>query len=754
MTPPISSEGSALARRRTSLRARIIAWSFVPTVIILVAVAATNLYSYQRVTEDLVIERDEKLAQLAAGQLFGDLTAYTELLASRARSAQVSESAPEMLQQALREASRWLGTFDAGVVALDTAGRVVAALPERPDRTGQDWSDRSYFRRMLGTPGPLFSNVVADGPSGEEVVVVGVPIVGFHGQFVGMLAGMFRVGPDATSDLYRTFHQVSLSGRGQVYVVDGAGRVVYHSQRDRVGQAADADPDVLSLALSGVSGHLLTDADNGRVIVSYAPVPGTPWALFMEESWDELMSSSSSYRAFLLLLLALGVAVPTLIVSLSVRRITDPIARLAQGARRVADGHFGRVEVDTGDELEVLAEQFNRMSSQLAQSYADLERRVADRTRDLAALNTIAAVASRSLRLEEVLSGALEQTMAYVGMDAGAAYRVDESTSGLHLTHAQGLSPSFIAQVARLTSGEGAAGAAEATGEVVVRRPQDYPEGPLKEAVLAEGLELVVSVPLLARGRMLGTLNLAGRTFRELTADDISLLAGIGNQVAIAADNARLYENAEVSAAAAERSRLARDLHDSVTQTLFSASLIAEVLPRIWKRDAAAGERRLAQLRQLTRGALAEMRTLLLELRPAALEEAPLEDLLRQLGEAVAGRAQVPVSVSVEGSGELPAQVRVALYRIAQEALNNVARHSRAGAAQVRLTFRDEIVDLAIADDGVGFDPRAPGGDHLGLRIMRERADGIGAHLDVTSSPGRGTEVLVRWPREPEVDGG
>jgi PAS domain S-box-containing protein len=205
-----------------------------------------------------------------------------------------------------------------------------------------------------------------------------------------------------------------------------------------------------------------------------------------------------------------------------------------------------------------------------------------------------------------------------------------------------------------------------------------------------------------------------------------------------------LRRQSQEAAVAAERNRLARDLHDAVTQTLFSASLIAEVLPRIWERSPTEGRRRLEELRQLTRGALAEMRTLLLELRPTALVEAKLGDLLRQLGEATTGRARVPVTVEVDGQRLLPPEVQVALYRIAQEALNNVAKHARASHVTVRLSCQERQVSLCIVDDGVGFDESAIT-RHLGMGIMRERAETIGAQLGVSGAPGKGASVAVCW---------
>jgi len=199
-------------------------------------------------------------------------------------------------------------------------------------------------------------------------------------------------------------------------------------------------------------------------------------------------------------------------------------------------------------------------------------------------------------------------------------------------------------------------------------------------------------------------------------------------------------------AAVAERQRLARDLHDAVTQTLFSASLVAAALPKVWAKDPAEGQRCLEELRQLTRGALAEMRMLLLELRPTALTEVGLVDLLRQLTEATAGRGGFPVSYKVDGKCTVPTDVQVALYRVAQEALNNVLEHSGASEAAVHLLCQADSALLSISDNGAGFNPETVSPKHLGLRIMQERAAGVGTTVKVISTEGRGTQVTVAWP--------
>ena len=208
--------------------------------------------------------------------------------------------------------------------------------------------------------------------------------------------------------------------------------------------------------------------------------------------------------------------------------------------------------------------------------------------------------------------------------------------------------------------------------------------------------------------------------------------------------NERLREKAAQDAVTAERTRLARDLHDAVTQTLFSTTLIAEVIPDLWEMNPVEGRRRLEELRQLTRGALAEMRTLLVELRPNALVEVPLSTLLRQLTEAMVGRSRIAIQLSAEGERRLPPDVQVGLYRIAQEALNNVVKHAKATQAVVTLR-QGETVRLTVADNGAGFDPGTVTADHLGLKIMRERAEAIGARFSLYSEPGEGTQVSVVW---------
>jgi signal transduction histidine kinase len=180
--------------------------------------------------------------------------------------------------------------------------------------------------------------------------------------------------------------------------------------------------------------------------------------------------------------------------------------------------------------------------------------------------------------------------------------------------------------------------------------------------------------------------------------------------------------------------------------------LIADTLSRVWEQDQEEARRGLEELHQLTHGALAEMRTLLLELRPAALGEQKLGVLLRQLTDGMMARTRISFTTTVVGDCSLPTEVQIALYRIAQESLNNVTKHSQASQATVNLNCQPDRVTMSISDNGRGFNPESIQPHQLGLSIMRERAQAISATLSIQSQPGQGTELTVTWPDDSSTD--
>lgn len=264
-------------------------------------------------------------------------------------------------------------------------------------------------------------------------------------------------------------------------------------------------------------------------------------------------------------------------------------------------------------------------------------------------------------------------------------------------------------------------------------------------AVLLEGMRSWMWVPLAVKSRVIGGVGVAHKKLDFFTPHHADLALSVANQAAITMINAELYGHAQELAVLEERQRLARNLHDAVNQSLFSAGLIAEVLPRLWDRDQAKARRSLEDLRKLTRGAMAEMRALLAELRPSTLTDSDLGDLLRLLGNAFSGRTNVPATVIVNGQGVLPAEVQVAIYRLCQEALNNVVKHAGASSVEIVLNQDESSIELNIRDNGRGFDPEQIVSGHYGLSMMRERAEAVGAQLSIISQPGKGTQLIIHW---------
>jgi PAS domain S-box-containing protein len=381
---------------------------------------------------------------------------------------------------------------------------------------------------------------------------------------------------------------------------------------------------------------------------------------------------------------------------------------------------------------------------------SERRRQVAEGLRDvLAVLNT-------DRPLEEVLSTIVEQACRLLRSQAGVVYRLSSDAESIEIGAACGMPDGFLdigplphidTEPNRATMNQQPFAVSDLQARLRDPAAQDLKIDPHVRSwseMVGQHFGSYLSVPIVVRDEVYGAMSFFYERNREFFPEEVGLAMTLADQSALAIENARLRVQAEKSAAAAERSRLARDLHDAVTQTLFSSSLIADVLPRIWEKSPEQGMERLQELRELTRGALAEMRTLLLELRPSALADADMSELLRQLAESITGRARVPVDVSMEGNCDLPVDVKVALYRIAQESLNNVAKHAGATQTTVQMRCGDEVT-LEVVDDGLGFDVDSVPPDSLGLGIMRERAKEIEAELSVDSEVGEGTHVRVKW---------
>jgi len=396
------------------------------------------------------------------------------------------------------------------------------------------------------------------------------------------------------------------------------------------------------------------------------------------------------------------------------------------------------------------------MAAQLQASYESLERRVADRTRELETLNAVAGVVSRSLDLNEILHDALEKTLQVLDVEAGGIYLLDDTSEILTIAAQRGFGPEFIEAIAVLEVGEGFSGLVAQSGQPLVVKDVSADPRLTRMAARKEGLRSLASVPLHAKEKTMGALFAVTRGYREFSDQDVQLLTSIGHQLGVAIENAQQREQIEATvrqsdmekAVVAERNRLSRDLHDSVTQSLFATTLYADAVVQLvasGQMDRVAGN--VHKLRKTARDALGEMRLLVFELRPPLLEQEGLVAALQARLESVEGRAGMETSLKVQGECCLAPNVEQALYRITQEALNNIFKHAQARSITISLRLAEppETIMLEIADDGKGFDSVAAqehGG--LGLRGMAERVEGLGGQLMIKSEPGAGTIVQVQ----------
>jgi len=401
------------------------------------------------------------------------------------------------------------------------------------------------------------------------------------------------------------------------------------------------------------------------------------------------------------------------------------------------------------DQLAIAIQQA-RLHEQVQRHAEELEGRVADRTRELSALYEVSAVASEPLNLQTTLSQSLERVLEAMKSDAGVIHLLDEEEEALRLATQQGIPPDLVPQIQTLPS--------QGLGEWVIEHNEPlivpYVTSDPRIVVPSTRPRSYVGVPMRASGRVVGVLGvLRDATQLQFSAEEIALLTSVADQAGAVVESARLRQRAEQAAVMEERQRLARDLHDSVTQSLYSTTLLAETgRQAALARDLGTAENCLERLGGVTQQALKEMRLLVYELRPPVLEKEGLLGALQQRLDAVEARAGIEARLLVEGEIKLSISQEEALYRIALEALNNALKHAEATIVRMRIEADDDMMWLEITDNGRGFDPNASddtGG--MGLITMQERAEQIGGFLIILSAPGQGTRVEITLENGLEV---
>lgn len=258
--------------------------------------------------------------------------------------------------------------------------------------------------------------------------------------------------------------------------------------------------------------------------------------------------------------------------------------------------------------------------------------------------------------------------------------------------------------------------------------------------------DIVYSLPLVSRGRALGAIFFCFLPDQTPGEDERVFLRAVSDQAAVAVENAHLFSEARGKAALEERPRLARELHDSVSQALYGITLGVETARELLRSDPERASEPLDYTAGLAEAGMTEMRALIFELRPESMENEGLRAALEKQAASVEARHGVRVEADLCNEPRVSLETKEILYRIAQEALHNVVKHARAHKAAIQLECAPGGISLTVSDDGVGFDTKGDFPGHLGLRSMRERATSVGGTLEVDSSPGRGARISARVP--------
>ncbi|MCK9514782.1 MAG: ATP-binding protein [Ottowia sp.] len=456
-----------------------------------------------------------------------------------------------------------------------------------------------------------------------------------------------------------------------------------------------------------------------------------------------------------LLLLLLAVSAACVSVLLGHALVLRPIGRLRRVLRDVSEGQLQtRLPVETDDELGQLAAGFNRMASALQASRDDLEGKVRDKTasikkrnEQLSALYAVSALAARATDLNELTQGFAERIRSVAGCDATAVWLSDEDNSRYTLFAMDGLPEMMVSHETELVAG--ACACCPVPGESQLRVTPVLPDDDGLPYCHEAGFTAVVSVPIEWQHRVLGQATLLYRRAEETPSEATqNLLQAMARHFASAMENLRVVALEREAAVTSERKLLARELHDSIAQSLaFLKIQVGLLRTAISREDVADRDRTLAELDTGVRECLADVRELLVHFRTRTQDE-DIGDALRSTVSKFKHQTGMAARLSFEGHGvPLAPDVQIHLLHMVQEALSNVRKH--AAATQVDLHVqRHPFWRIKVHDTGVGFDPEQVATDrlHVGLEIMRERAERIGARLQVTSAPGRGTQVVIELP--------
>jgi signal transduction histidine kinase len=668
-----------------------------------------------------------------------------------------------------------LGFFSV-VQLVDKDGTVIEGEPPLRSEPTASLTGPSHIQRLLQRGVPSIDQLTPAGVDKSPLVALSVPLWS-QGKVVGTVVGelnIARLGLDILP-------APNLGPTGRSELIDEIGFVIASS----AGDASFTDHRVVLQGLlerrePGITlHHMPPGSARPDHLVAYAPLSTLPWGIVVEQDKDVALALPQELQRRLLLAGFLALLVAGGMAWVHVRRLVGPLRTLTLASQRIAAGDLDSpIAIERGDEVGILARSFEAMRVRLRLSLEEirrwneeLEERVKKRTREverrnreLSAINSVAETVNRSLDLDKVLAGALDQMLAITEAEVGGIC-LKEEQSGHLFRKIQRASPEAPHSEPCPNLEECLCGQVAKAGEPLITGQAVPGEEGVKANCLQNGFQSLAILPLKSKDRVQGVLYLASSKPNHFSGSGEGLLAAISHQIGIAVENARLYGEIQqredtrrqllakvISAQEEERKRIARELHDESTQALtaliMSTQAAQDALPQGLDRE----KERLARAKAQAVRVLVEMRQMILDLRPTALDDLGLIPAIRWYAETHLQPLGIHFSIKAVGAKRrLPPQIETSLFRISQEAINNVAKHSRAKKTTIQLEVRGEEARCSVEDDGVGFDveaclARRDPDQGLGLLGVRERVSLLGGSLTIESGPGKGTKLQVTIP--------
>lgn len=397
------------------------------------------------------------------------------------------------------------------------------------------------------------------------------------------------------------------------------------------------------------------------------------------------------------------------------------------------------------DELQLLSAIANQVA--VAVENARLFQASQQRVREMDALYRADERLHHSLVLGDVLQALTDSALDVLGADISAVMVFDDAPPHLLRLHsASGLSLAQYEHLSHTLMDLETSGIRALDEPRVVPDTRHDPAVIMRDIIKAIDVASVIDVPITIAGKRFGLFSMGWRTSHTITNEDIRVASALAQRAAVAIENARLFERASLAASLEERQRLARELHDSVSQALYGISLGTRTARTLLERDPKRASEPLEYVSSLAEAGLAELRALIFELRPESLQMEGLVAAFEKQFASLRARHNLEVTATIAAEPDLRLDLKEALYRIGQEAMHNTVKHARASHVWVTLTGDDEHWTLTIRDNGIGFDPNGDFPGHLGLRSMAERANRVGGHFAIASSQSDGTTVTISVP--------